>query len=103
MYNEIGGRNERVATSTFRLGLLKDSVLRDSFTIRPPEGMHQLMRRIEEYKRLEDDWLQVKARPQLLHSIIKSIVLISFNRELGESRELRETIKGSTQRAEGVN
>ena len=54
-YNEIGRGNEMVATSTFRLGLPKDSELRDSLTKRPPENIRQLMRRIEEYKRLEDD------------------------------------------------
>ena len=39
LYNEIGGGNEKVATSTFRLGLLEDSKLRESLTIRPPENM----------------------------------------------------------------
>ena len=53
--NEIGRGNKKVATSTFRLGLPKDSKLRDSLTKRPPENIRQLMRCIEEYKRLEDD------------------------------------------------
>ena len=42
--------------------LLEDFELRDSLTRRPPEDMRQLMRRIEEYKRLEDDWLQSKGK-----------------------------------------
>ena len=54
LYNEIGG-NEQVVASTFQMGLPEESALRDSLTIQPPEYMHQLMRRIEEYKRLEDD------------------------------------------------
>ena len=54
-YNEIGRGNEMVATSTFRLGLPKDSELRDSLTKRPLENIRQFMRRIEEYKRLEGD------------------------------------------------
>ena len=57
LYNEIGGGNEKIAASTFRLGLPEDSELRDSLTKRPPEDMRQLMRRIEEYKRLKDDRL----------------------------------------------
>ncbi|KAK9991858.1 hypothetical protein SO802_026843 [Lithocarpus litseifolius] len=57
LYNEIGSGNEQVAASTFRIGLPEDSKLRDSLKMRLPEGMHQLMRRIEEYKRLEDDRL----------------------------------------------
>ncbi|XP_050255275.1 uncharacterized protein LOC126701204 [Quercus robur] len=42
------------------MGLPKDSELRELLTKRPPEDMRQLMRHIEEYKRLEDDRLQNK-------------------------------------------
>lgn len=55
LYNEIGGGNEKVATSTFRLGLREDSELRELLTMRPPKDIRQLIKRIEEYKRLEDD------------------------------------------------
>ena len=57
LYNEIGGGNKQLITSTFWLGLPEDSKLKDSLTMRPPKSMHQLMRRIEEYKRLVDDHL----------------------------------------------
>ena len=57
LYNEINGGNERITASTFKMGLPKDSNLRLSLTKRPPENMRQLMRRIEEYKHLEDDRL----------------------------------------------
>lgn len=57
LYNEIGGGNEKIAASTFRMGLPEDSDLRESLTRKPPEDMRQLMRRIEEYKCLEDDRL----------------------------------------------
>ena len=46
----------------FRMGLPQESELRDSLTMKLPEGMHQLMRRIEEHKRLEDDRLQSKGK-----------------------------------------
>lgn len=62
LYNEISGGNKKVAASTFRLGLPQDSELRDSLTMRPPENMHQLMRRIEKYKSLEDDRQQSKGK-----------------------------------------
>ena len=39
LYNEIGGGNEKITTSTFRLGLPEDSELRNSLTRRPPEDM----------------------------------------------------------------
>ncbi|XP_023893522.1 uncharacterized protein LOC112005502 [Quercus suber] len=55
LYNEIDGGNEKIAASTFRMGLLEDSGLRESLTKKPPEDMRQLMRRIKEYKELEDD------------------------------------------------
>lgn len=55
LYNEIGGGNEELFASTLRMGLLEDLELRESLTMRPPEDMRQLTRRIEEYKRLEDD------------------------------------------------
>ena len=47
--------------------LLEDLKLRESLTKRPPEDMRQLMRRIEEYKRLEDDQLQSKGKAPLLN------------------------------------
>ena len=67
LYNEIGGDNERVAASTFRMGLPEDSGLRESLTKKPPKGMRQLMRHIEEYKRLEDDWLQSKGKAPMMN------------------------------------
>ncbi|XP_023878071.1 uncharacterized protein LOC111990521 [Quercus suber] len=62
LYNKIGGGNEKIAASTFRMGLPEDSELRKSLTKKPPEDMRQLMRCIEEYKRLEDDWLQSRGK-----------------------------------------
>ena len=39
LYNEIGRGNEKIAATTFWIGLLEDSELRDSLTRRPPEDM----------------------------------------------------------------
>ena len=72
-YNEIGGGNEKIAASTFRMGLPEDSKLRESLTIRPPKDMRQLMRHIEEYKRLEDDRLQSKGKAPLLNRFRQSV------------------------------
>ena len=49
------------------MGLPEDSKLQESLTKRPPEDMKQLMRHIEEYKRLEDDRLQHKGKAPLLN------------------------------------
>ena len=62
LYNEIDEGNEKIAISTFKMGLPEDYELRESLTKRPPEDMRQLMRRIEEYKRLEDDRLQSRGK-----------------------------------------
>ena len=67
LYNEIGRGNEKIAASNFRIGLPKDSELQDLLTRRPLEDMRQLMRHIEEYKRLEDDWLQSKGKAQVIN------------------------------------
>ena len=40
-----------MVANTFRLGLLEDSKLRESLTMKSPEDMRQLMRHIEKYKR----------------------------------------------------
>ena len=37
LYNEIGGGNEKIATSTFRMWLPEDSELRESLTKKPLE------------------------------------------------------------------
>ena len=68
LYNEIGGGNKKIVTSTFRMGLVEDFELRESLTKRPFEDMRQLMRRIEDYKHLEDDRLQSKGKAPLINS-----------------------------------
>ena len=65
LYNEIGRSNEKIVASTFRMRPPEDSELRESLTKRPPKDMRQLMRRVEEYKRFEDDRLQSKGKATL--------------------------------------
>ena len=67
LYNEIGEGNEKIMTSTFRMGMPKDSGLQESLTKKPPKDIRQLMRRIKEYKRLEDDRLQIKGKALMLY------------------------------------
>ncbi|XP_075670430.1 uncharacterized protein LOC142640241 [Castanea sativa] len=66
LYNEISEGNEKITASTFRMGLPEESGLRESLTRRPPKDMRQLMRRIKEYKRLEDDRLQTKGKAPII-------------------------------------
>ncbi|XP_075655132.1 uncharacterized protein LOC142625339 [Castanea sativa] len=67
LYNKIGGGNEKFAASTFWMGLPEEYGLKESLTLRPPEDIRQLMRCIEEYKRLEDDRLQTKAKAPIIN------------------------------------
>ena len=76
LYNEIGGGNEKIAASTFRMELPEDSELQELLTRRPPEDMRQLMRRIEEYKCLEDDRLQSKGKAPLSNRSWQGVFLL---------------------------
>ena len=58
------------------MGLLENSELRESLTKKPPEDMRQLMRRIEEYKRLENDRRQNKRKDNIENHTVNYIANI---------------------------
>ena len=60
MFNEINGDFNDVAISTFKVGLLAEHSLRKSLTGKPVTSVHQLMDRIDKYKRVEEDQKQGK-------------------------------------------
>ena len=62
-----GGGNKKIAASIFRMGLSKDSKLWESLTRKPLKDMRNLMRRIEEYKCLEDDQMQSKGKAPIVN------------------------------------
>ena len=55
MYNEIEGNFDDVAIRTFKSGLPTKHGLRKSLTGKPVTSLHQLMDRIDKYKRIEED------------------------------------------------
>ena len=55
MYNEIDGDFEDVAISTFKVDLPNEHGLRKSLTGKPVINVHQLINRIDKYKRVEED------------------------------------------------
>ena len=55
MYNKIDGDFEDVAISTFKVGLPTEHDLRKSLTGKPVISVHQLMDRINKYKRVKED------------------------------------------------
>ena len=62
LYNEIGGDNGGIVASTFKVGLPINYDLRAFLALKLVTDMNKLMERVEEYKRLEDDQLQYKAK-----------------------------------------
>ena len=55
MFNEIDGDFDDVATRTFKVSLPDEHDLRKSLTKKPARSVCQLMDRIDEYKRVEED------------------------------------------------
>ena len=66
MFNEIEGKHDDVAISTFKAGLPADHDLRKSLTGKPVTSVHQLMDRIDKYKRVEEDQLQGKGKAKVI-------------------------------------
>ena len=66
MFNEIEGDFKDVAISTFKLGLPAEHGLRKSLTGKPITSIHQLMDRIEKYKRVEEDQMQDKGKDKVI-------------------------------------
>ena len=62
MYNELDENHDDVAISTFKSGLPTEHGLRKSLTGKHVANVHQLMDRIDKYKRVEEDQLQGKER-----------------------------------------
>lgn len=90
-----------MAASTFRMGLLEESALRDSLTMRHPKDTHQLRRQIKEYKRLKGDYLQGKGKASASLQYHKDFCLEKFQQR--NLRESRAPDEGSERFDEGVN
>ena len=55
MFNEINGDFDDVSIRTFKVCLLVEHGLRKSLTGKPASSVHQLIDRIDKYKRVEED------------------------------------------------
>ena len=62
MFIEIDGNFNDVAIRTFKVGLPAEHDLRKSLTRKPIRSVHQLMNRIDEYKRVKEDQQQGKGK-----------------------------------------
>ena len=66
MFNEIYGDFDNVAISTFKVSLPAKHSLRKSLTGKPVTSVHQLMDRIDKYKRVEEDPQQKKGKAKVI-------------------------------------
>ena len=66
MFNEIDGDFDEVAIKTFKVGLPSEQDLRKSLTGKPTTSLHQLMDRVDKYKRIEDDQQQEKGKAKVI-------------------------------------
>ena len=55
MFNEIDGDFDDVAIRTFKVGLPAEHNIRKSLPKKPVRNVRQLINRINEYKRVEED------------------------------------------------
>ena len=66
MFKEIDGNFDDVAVRTFKVGLLTKHDLRKSLTRNPARSVRQLLKRINEYKRIEEDQKQGKEKAKVV-------------------------------------
>ena len=66
MFNEIDDDFDEVAIRTFKVGLPSEHGLRKSLTGKLVTSLHQLMDRVDKYKRIEDDQQQGKGKAKVI-------------------------------------
>ena len=66
VYNKLDDNHDDVAISTFKSGLPTEHGLRKSLTGKPVVNVHQLMDRIDKYKRVEEDQLQGRGKEKII-------------------------------------
>ena len=66
MFNEIDGNFDDVTIKTFKVGLPSEHGLRKPLTGKPVISLHQLMDRVDKFKRIEDDQQQGKGKAKVI-------------------------------------
>ncbi|XP_030959378.1 uncharacterized protein LOC115981374 [Quercus lobata] len=74
MFNEIEGEHDDVAISTFKAGFLAEHDLRKSLTGKPITSVHQLMDKIDKYRKVEEDQLQGKGKTKMVNAVFRELV-----------------------------
>ena len=79
MFNVIDGDFDDVAIKTFKVSLLAEHGLRKSLTGKPATSVHQLMDRIDKYKRVEEDQQQGKGTNKVIPQERRDFRLDRYN------------------------
>ena len=79
IFNEIDGDFEDVAISTFKFGLPTEHGLRKFLTGKPVTSIHQLMDRINKYKRVEEDQQLDKGKGKIIPQQRRDFRLDRYN------------------------
>ena len=66
MFNEIYGDFDEAAIRTFKVRLPSEHGLRKSLTVKPVTSLHQLIDRVDKYKRIEDDQQLGKGKAKVI-------------------------------------
>ena len=94
MFNEIDGDFNEVAIRTFKVGLPSEHGLRKSLTGKSVTSLHQLMDRVDKYKRIEDDQQQGKGKAKVIPQEMKDFKDRKSTR-LNSSHERRSRMPSS--------
>ena len=95
MYNEIEGNYDDVTISTFKRGLPTEHGLRKSLTGKLVTSVHQLMDRIDKYKRVEEDQQTGKGKAKVVPQERRDFKLDRFNNSNRPRKDYSEQ-SGST-------
>ena len=79
MYNELDDNHDDIAISTFKSSLPTEYGLRKSLTGKPVANVHQLMDRIDKYKRVEEYQLQGKGKEKIIPPKAKDFRMERYN------------------------
>ena len=79
MFNEIDGNFDDLAIRIFKADLSAEHDLRKSLTRKPVKGVCQLMDRIDEYKRIEEDQQQGKGMAKVVPQDRRDFRLDKYN------------------------
>ena len=79
MFNEIDGDFDEVAIRTFKVSLPSEHSLRKSLTGKSVTSLHQLMDRVDKYKRIKDDQQQGKGKAKVIPQEMRNFRLDRYN------------------------